>query len=57
VPTFSIRSLKINELVCSLCPYCEKDKAVKNVEMMKVKVKVLAVRTQISTQVFGSANT
>jgi hypothetical protein len=30
-------------------------KAVKNVEMMKVKV--LAVRTQISTQVFGSANT
>jgi len=24
VPTFSIRSLKINELVCSVCPYCER---------------------------------
>jgi len=24
VPTFSIRSLKINELVRSLCPYCER---------------------------------
>ena len=24
MPTFSIRSLKINELVCSLCPYCER---------------------------------
>ena len=24
VPTFSIRSLKINELDCSVCPYCER---------------------------------
>jgi hypothetical protein len=24
VPTFSIRSLKINELNCPLCPYCER---------------------------------
>jgi len=24
VPTFSIRSLKINELNCSVCPYCER---------------------------------
>ena len=23
MPTFSIRSLKINELDCSVCPYCE----------------------------------
>jgi hypothetical protein len=28
VPTFSIRSLKINELDCSVCPYCERQASV-----------------------------